>query len=160
VFSMIIMRGGAVVSAFFVFFYSRHLAFILARLFRRKGGNVSGDLIGFHAPRRAIWVLSLCLPVILLCRAVSLGAIEVAAWNLLVICVIMFFAQGGGIALFYLARRPMSVIMRLLCGALLVCVIFSPGINALAAAMLILLGIAENWLPLRAERQGTPGIDG
>jgi hypothetical protein len=157
-FSMIIMRGGAVVSAFFVFFYSRQLAFVFTRLFRRQ--QSPSDLIGFHVPRRAIWVLSLCLPVILLCRTMSLGMIEIAAWNLLVICAIMFFAQGGGIALFYLARRPRSILMRLLGMALVVCVIFSPGINVLAVTMLILLGIAENWLPLRVVRQETPGMDG
>ena len=158
VFSMVVMRGGAVVSAFFVFFYSRQLAFVFARLFRRQQRR--SDLIGFHAPRRAIWVLSLCLPLILLCRTLSLGVIEVAAWNVLVICAIMFFAQGGGIVLFNLARRPRSILMRLLGMALFVCVLFSPGINVLALTMLILLGIAENWLPLRVEKQETPGIDG
>ena len=30
----------------------------------------------------------------------------------------------------------------------------------LTLTMLILLGIAENWLPLRVEKQETPGIDG
>jgi hypothetical protein len=159
-FSMIILRGGALFSAAFLLFFNRQAAFILARLFRRKGGNVSSDLIGFHVPRRVIWVLSLCLPVILLCRTASLGMVEIAAWNILVMCATMFFAQGGGIVLFYLARRPMSVIMRLLCAILLVCVVFSPGINVLALTMLILLGIAENWLPLRVTKQETPGIDG
>jgi hypothetical protein len=154
VFLMVILRGGALFSAFSLFFFSRQFAFILARLFRRQGGSAAGDLIGFFAPRRTIGVLSLCLPVILLCRMISLKTVEIAAWNLLVICAIMFFAQGGGIVLFKLARRPM--IMRLLCGLLIACVVFSPGLNVLAVGILILLGIAENWLPLRAKKQGDP----
>jgi len=62
--------------------------------------------------------------------------------------------------LFNLARRPLPTPARLLCVVVFICVLFSPGINALALIMLILLGIAENWLPLRVRKQETPGIDG
>jgi hypothetical protein len=165
VFLMIILRGGALFSAFVLFFFNRQMAFVLARLRRRKNNSlqgrrqgISGDLVGFYVPRKAIWVLTLCLPVILLCRTASLELVEITAWNFLVMCAIMFFAQGGGIILFYLARRPMSTIMRLLCGVLIVCVIFSPGINVLAVGMLVLLGIAENWLSLRVKKQEAPGV--
>jgi len=161
VFSMIILRGGALVSAFFLFFINRQAAFAFARLFRRQGrrqwGNTTHDLIGFFAPRKVIWVLSLCLPVILLCRVIDLETVEIAAWNILVICVIIFLAQGGGIVLFYCTHRFRSMMMRLLCSLLLIGVVFSPGINVLAVVVLILLGIAENWLPLRVEKQEVPG---
>ena len=157
-FSMIILRGGALISALFLLFFNRQAAFVLARLFPQYSRRQRGDLIGFHVPRGAIWILSFCLPVILLCRTVSWEMIEIAAWNILVMCATMFLAQGSGIVLFNLARRPMSVIMRLLCAVLVVCVIFSPGINALALTLLILLGIAENWLPLRVTKQETPGV--
>jgi hypothetical protein len=149
VFQMVILRGGALVSAVFLFFFSRQAALILARLFRRQAGSMGSDLMSFVAPRKAIWVLSVCLPVILLCRMPSLRVFEIAAWNLLVICAIMYLAQGGGIILFNLARRPMPLIMRLLYGIVCVIVIFSPGINVAALGILVLLGIAENWLPLR-----------
>jgi hypothetical protein len=147
-----ILRGGALISAFFLLFFNRQTAFIIARLFpryyqRQKG--VHSDLTGFYVPRKTIGVLSACIPVILLCRFISLETVEIAAWNLLAICAILFFAQGGGIVLFNLARRPMSMILRLLCMALFVFVIFSPGLNMVAVAALLLLGIAENWLPLR-----------
>jgi uncharacterized membrane protein len=159
-FTMIILRGGALVSAFFLFFINRQAAFAFARLFRRQGRrqrmNTVNDLIGFYAPRKTIWVLSLCLPVILLCRVTSLETVEIAAWNLLAICIIMFLAQGGGIVLFNFTSRFRSVIMRLLCSVLLICVIFSPGINMLALVFLILLGIAESWLSLRVKKQEIP----
>ena len=168
-FTMIIIRGGALVSAFFIFFINRQAAFAFARLFRRHGrrqdkrqggkpciAGTAHDLTGFYAPRKTIWVLSLCLPVILLCRAISQETVEIAAWNLLVICVIMFLAQGGGIVLFNFTSRFRSVIMRLLCGLLLISVVFSPGLNVLALVVLILLGIAENWLSLRVKKQEVP----
>ena len=152
IFSMVFSRGGALFSASFLLFFNRQTAFVLARLFRRKGGNVSSDLIGFHAPRKAIWVFALCLPVISLCWIASLEMIEIAAWNIMVMCATMFLAQGGGIVLFNLARRPMSMMIRFIGMVLFVCVVFSPGINVLALTLLILLGIAENWLPLRVPK--------
>jgi hypothetical protein len=148
------LRGGVLISAFLLFFFSRQMALVLTRLFRRQSQvNSSGDLIGFYVPRRAIWVLSLCLPVILAGRVLSLGFIEIAAWNLLVICALMFLAQGGGIVLFTLARRSIPVVMRLVFTVLFVFLMFSPGINALVLGGLVLLGIAEIWLPLRTIRK-------
>jgi len=157
VFSMVVLRGGALVSALFLLFFNRQTTFIVMRLFRRSGGSVSGDLIGFHVPRRAIWVFSLCLPVILLCRISALELIEIAAWNILIICATMFLAQGGGIVLFNLARRQWPMMARLFCGVMVIFVLFSPGINVFALVMLMLLGIAENWLPLRIVKLETPG---
>jgi len=151
IFMMIILRGGALFSTAFLLFFNRQLAFTFARLFRRQQKH--SDLIGFHAPRSTIWVFSLCLPVILLGWITSLELVEIAAWNILVMCATMFLAQGGGIALFYLARRPMPMLARFIGMVLFVCVIFSPGINVLALTILLLLGIAENWLPLRVAKQ-------
>ena len=155
-FVMVIFRGGALFWAFFLFFFSRVSAFTLARLFRRKTGNSSGELIGFFVPHRTIWVLTFCLPAIIAFKAISLEIAEVTAWNLLSICVILFLAQGCGIVLFALARRPMSGIMRLFSGLLFVFLALSPGINILVMGALVLLGIAENWLPLRVNKQDMP----
>ena len=154
--SLIDLRGGALASMFFMFFLSRQMSFVLARLIRQQRGNSVGELIGFHVPRRAIWVLILCLPAVVAFRAISLEAAEIAAWNLLTICAIMFLAQGGGIVLFTLTRRPIPPFMRLLCGLFVVFFVFSPGLNMLAMVALILLGIAENWLPLRVIKQDMP----
>jgi len=146
-------RGGALVSMFFLFFISRQAAFILVRLIMRRQENVNGDLIRFHAPRSSIWVFSFCLLVIVACSVFSMKYLEITAWNLLVICAIVFLAQGGGIVLHYLARRPVSTFMRLLGGLLFVFLVFSPGVNLAVIAALILLGIAENWLPLRVSKE-------
>jgi hypothetical protein len=146
-------RGGALVSMFFLFFMNRQAAFILARLIMKKRENTNGDLIRFHAPRRSIWIFSLCLLVIVASGVFSLKYLNIAAWNVLVICAILFLAQGGGIVLHYLTRRPIPLFMRLLGILLFVFLVFSPGFNLIAIATLVLLGIAENWLPLRVSKE-------
>jgi len=146
--SSIIFRGGALFSAALLLFFSRKLAFGVARLFRR-GRRAPGDLRGFFAPKSALLVLSLSLPAVLLARALALPVTEVAAWNLLVICVIAFVAQGGGVVLFNLALRPLPVVARVLLGVVFAVALLSPGVNIVVLGALMLLGIAENWLPLR-----------
>jgi hypothetical protein len=147
------LRGGALASAFFLLFINREAAFGMARLFRRRRRSAQG-LSGFHVPANAIWVLSFSLAAVLLARAGKLEVVEVVAWNILALCAILFLAQGGGIALYTLTRRPLPPPLRLLCNILIVVAIFSPGINTVALGLLILLGIAENWLPLRAPKHG------
>jgi hypothetical protein len=146
-------RGAALVTMFFSFFINRQIAFITARLIMRKQENINGDLIRFHAPKKTIWVFSICLPVIVAGGIFSLNYIGIAAWNVLIICAILFLAQGGGIVLHFLARRPIPFFMRLLGIFLIVFLLFSPGVNLIAIAALVLLGIAENWLPLRKNEE-------
>jgi len=146
-------RGGALVSIFFMFFICRQTSFVMARLITRKQENAAGDLIRFHAPKKSIWVFSFCLFVIVAGSIFSMKYIEIAAWNILMICAILFLAQGGGIVLHYLARRPVSVPMRLFGTLLFVFLVFSPGINLAVIAALVILGIAENWLPLRRNEE-------
>jgi hypothetical protein len=148
-----ILRGGALISAFFLFFFNRQAAFVLIRLFKRK--KPTGDLIGFHVPRKAIWVFSLCLPVILVGRLLSFPVIEISAWNVLVICVIMYLAQGGGIVLFLLAHRSIPAFLRLLIIVLGIFLVIGSGPNVLVlvSGALILLGIVENWLPMRVKNK-------
>jgi hypothetical protein len=134
---------------FFFFFFA---AFAFAKLFLLQQSGAGGGLLDFYAPKISIWVLSLCLPGILIFRLLPLKALEIILWNVLVVCTTMFLAQGGGIVFFTLARRPALGSFRILLGILLVFVILSPGINMLALALLILPGIAENWLPLRVQK--------
>jgi hypothetical protein len=156
-FFMVAFRGGALISAFFLLFFSRQMSFILARLLSRQRESSAGDLIGFYVPKNAIWVLILCLLLVVAFRIVPLAFIEVAAWNVLVICIVMYLAQGGGIVLFTLAHRPIPPAMRLPCGLLLIVLLFS--FNLLALVLLVLLGIAENWLPLRVIKgNNTPAL--
>jgi hypothetical protein len=156
----IALRGGALVSAFFMLFVNRQIALAAAWMFRRR--RPARNLFSFHAPVNAIWVLSLSLAVILAARLAKAEIPEIAAWNVLTVCVILFLAQGMGIIHFTLVRRPMPPGIRFILNVLIIAVVLSPGINTIALAGLVLLGIAENWLPLRVVKTdrpaSTPGL--
>ena len=153
--SSVVIRGGALISAVLLLFFSRQAAFVVARLFRRRRGE-AGDLTGFFAPRRTLLILTISLPAVLLGRSLSSITTEVVAWNLIVMCVVVFLAQGAGIVLFNLARRQLPTIVKVFTGILLAIVVLSPGINLFALGALPVLGILENWLPMRTLKQDTP----
>jgi hypothetical protein len=143
----IAMRGGALAGAFFMFFANRQTAITAARIFKKKWRQEK-PLSAFFAPNNTIWVFSSALAAVLLARMINAETLEILAWNALVVCGVLFLAQGAGIAAFFLARRTAA--FRLLANALIILMIFSPGVNIAAIAALLLLGIAEIWLPLRA----------
>jgi hypothetical protein len=156
----IALRGAALVSCFFMFFISRQVSLSLVRILRRKRPAETQGLWNFHVPPYTIWVLSLSLALIPLSNLLKAEIPEISAWNILIFCVMLFLAQGGGIVLYNFKYRPIPPPGRIMINVLIVIMIFSPGINALALGLLVLLGIAENWLPLRAPKDGpasTPG---
>jgi uncharacterized protein YybS (DUF2232 family) len=106
----------------------------------------------FFAPPVTIWGLSGALVVILLTRMFRVQVLEILAWNILVICAIIFFAQGAGIFLHFLARR--GYVFRLISVVLVIIAILSPVLNMIAVSAILILGIAENWLLLRAPKKG------
>jgi hypothetical protein len=155
---LLVTRGGGLASIMALFFVNREASFMLVRLVRRQARE-RGGLRGFHAPSGMIWILSFSLPAILLSRIAGFEAAEIIAWNVLTACVLVFLAQGGGIALYLLGKkRPFRILLVFLILAL----VFSPGINAVALGILVLLGIAENWVPLRVPKTDgsspTPGM--
>jgi hypothetical protein len=160
---LLVTRGGGLASAMVLFFVNREVSCMLTRLFWRRPGTDAlmsrGGLRGFHAPAGMIWFLSFSLAAILLARIAGFGVVEVIAWNVLAACVLVFLAQGGGIALYFLGRRGP---FRILLSFLILALVFIPGINAVALVLLVLLGIAENWVPLRAPKTDgsspTPGM--
>ncbi|MDR2784452.1 MAG: hypothetical protein LBB83_00905 [Treponema sp.] len=155
------LRGGAVFSCMLLFFVSRQFSLLIARIARRPvpGGNFTG----FHASSRQIWVLSFSLAAVLAGRVwgersfaqTAALPVEIVSWNVLVICVMMYLVQGGAILVYWYSRWVIPPLFRFLLNFLFIIVIFSPGINVVFLAALILLGIAENWLPLRVS--GTNG---
>jgi hypothetical protein len=81
----------------------------------------------------------------------GIEAVEIAGWNILALCGILYLAQGGGIALYFLIKLPPLLRIAANVGAILM--LFSPGINALFLGSLTLVGIAENWFPLRVPKK-------
>lgn len=152
IFHSVALRGGMVVSCVALFAASRQLSLILAALVRRK--RTGGSLAAFHVRPECIWALSSSLLAIM--AGLNFGSVplEIAGWNILVICAILYLAQGGGIVIFFLGRLPPGMRFALNLG--LVALVLSPGINAVFLGALILLGIAENWAPFRVSKSDGP----
>jgi hypothetical protein len=156
----IALRGGVVISSLLFFFISRQISLAAAWIARRirPGGNIAG----FHVESRCIWVLSCSLLAILFGLWIKITLIEVIAWNILVVCIILYLVQGGGILAYFLSGMAIPPLFRFGLVFLIVLVFFSPGINAFALGAVVLLGIAENWVPFRAPKpngpSSTPGI--
>jgi hypothetical protein len=146
------LRGGMAASCVALFAVSRQLSLVAAALIRRK--RPGGSLALFHVRPGCIWALSLSLLAIVAGLNFGIEPLEIAGWNILVLCGILYLAQGGGIAVFFLARLPPR--MRFAVNLGIVALILSPGINAVFMGALLLLGIAENWAPLRALKPKGP----
>jgi hypothetical protein len=149
-------KGGALVSCCMLYFFTRQVSASLVWFIRRR--KLTQSLSAFRAPGRTIWALSVTLGTILLFTRMGLKIPEIIAWNLLVICGIIYLAQGAGIVLFRLENRP--PLMRFVCVLLFFVIMFSPGINAAGLGFLILLGILENWLPLRKHQESSASTPG
>jgi hypothetical protein len=150
----IILRGGAVVSSALIFAVNRQLSLIANRL---SGGTYrGGSLSAFHAHPRLIWVLSVSLALIVGTRALEWVWPEIIAWNILVLCTVLYLAQGLGILQYFLARPATPFFVRLLLPIVFIVLVFSPGLNAVLVGVVVLLGIAENWALFRAPKKDGP----
>jgi hypothetical protein len=163
------LRGGSLVSCVLLFFVCCQMSLILARMsFRLVGKNIQekisweaklngiNPLAGFHVNPRVIWVFSFSLLLVVITRTIKLEIPEIILWNVLIICSILYLAQGLGIMQFFLIMPSFSPFLRMILVIAFVFVLFSPFINAFLLGGLVLLGIAENWLPFRVSKQSGP----
>ena len=155
----IMLRGGSFVSCLLMFFVCHQLSVFFVRLFAGRGKAISpkgvNSLAFFHVVPSVIWVFSFSLFLVVVTRITGIIPLEIALWNVLVICAILYSAQGLGILQFFLARSSLPF-MRLLIGLLLVLILLSPLLNLMLLGGLILLGLIENWMPLRASKNNEP----
>ncbi|MDR0562538.1 MAG: YybS family protein [Spirochaetaceae bacterium] len=158
--TLVILRGGGLVSCLGIFFISRQMGLLLARLIRRI--TVPEQISLFYTPPWFIWALSFSLLGAVLATLTALPLLEIGAWNMVTICSILYLAQGWGIVRHFLSRKNLSPVMRLGLNILIIFLIFSPGINVVVLGLLVLLGIAEHWAPFRAPKtdgpSSTPGM--
>jgi hypothetical protein len=157
---MMLERGGALASWIFIFFVNRQISLALARFFRRQ--EKGAGMRSFHVPAFFIWVLSLSLLLVLVCRAAGLETPEILVWNILTLCGILYFAQGLGIIQYFLTGPSVPPFRRMLISVVLIILLFIFGINAIILGLIILLGIAENWVSFRRPNlsgpSSTPGM--
>ena len=151
----IMLRGGALITCILIFFGSRQAGLVIARLSRRERGTPV--FIRFRVLPVFIWVLSVSLLLLVLTKVAGLETPEIILWNVLILCVMMYLAQGFGILQFLLARPSISPFFRLLLLAGFFILLFSPVLNTILFAGIVLLGIAENWVPFRIPKtNGSP----
>jgi hypothetical protein len=151
------IRGGILVSVLFFFAISRQVAIFITWFVRRE--KPGSGLISFKNGQFLIWLLSASLGATLLGSVTGFTALEAGAWNILVLCAILYLAQGGGIAFYFLVRLP--PFYRLLVNLALLVLLFRPGINMVLLGILIFAGIIENWVPLRTfGSKGSPPTPG
>ncbi|MCL2175289.1 MAG: YybS family protein [Treponema sp.] len=143
------LRGGAFVSVLSVFFINYQLTFIAVRLIVKNTQEYDVGLMRFFAPRDTVWIFAGALVTALITGIFNFTAVNIIAWNVLVICAVLFLGQGFGIILFQIAiRKPL---FRMAAGLSILILLISP-LNAIALIGLFLLGIAETWLPLRVNK--------
>ncbi|MDR2486094.1 MAG: DUF2232 domain-containing protein [Treponema sp.] len=150
----VMFRGGGVASCAVVFLLSRQISLVFTRLIRRI--SIQEHIGSFHAASGFIWALSFSLLGVLAGTWASIIPLEILAWNMITICAILYLVQGGGILWYFLSRKDLSPVMRTIITIPIIILIFSPGINAAVLGLLILLGIAENWVPFRAPKSDRP----
>ena len=155
-----IIRGGALFSSLVILFVNRQLSIFLIRLFggpRRK--NVFMD---FHVNHRIIWFLSFSVLLLLASNAFSWTVFSILLWNIVVLCVMMYLAQGFGILAFFMRKPGFPPFLRFLLPVIFIFLLFSPVINAVMLGIIIILGIAENWVAFRIRTingpPSTPGV--
>jgi hypothetical protein len=155
----VMLRGGSLVSCIFLFAVCRQTGFLFARLSLRKAAGVlpeASSLASFRVDPMVIWVFSASLFLVVVTGATRLEILQIILWNILVLCVILYFTQGLGILQFFLLRFALSPFTKVFFVVVLVVVLFSPFLNVLLLGGLFLLGVAENWVPLRAPKKNGP----
>ena len=150
----LMLRGASLISCIFLFFVSRQISLTVVHMSRRE--RASPFFTGVHVYPLIIWVFSASLLLVVLTRIINLEIPEIILWNILILCAILYLAQGLGILQFFLTRPAMPPFLRLSVSILFVVLLFSPVINAVLLAGIVLLGIAENWVGFRTRDKNGP----
>ena len=144
------LRGGLLVYCLVFWLINRQFAMLICRIIRRSNSQ-GNTILGFRTPFFMVWVLSVALGVILLGKIGKIELLEIGGWNILVLSATLFLVQGGTIALYFLMQFP--PLSRIIINIGIIILLFRPKINIAFVGMLVLLGIAENWVPFRTPKQ-------
>jgi hypothetical protein len=151
------IRGVAVAFHLVFFFFSWQISQFFSRSTQR---GIS--FIRFHVAPAVIWVVSVSLIFILGGTAFSVPGLEIAGWNMATLALFLYLAQGIGVFQFRTLRFYRFPLGRFMVNFITLMILFSPGINAIALGSLVVLGIVENWVPLRVLKSNgpssTPGV--
>jgi len=153
-FSLVISRG-AVIGHLIFFGVSWRIAFVIAS-FRLPSLRTRHFFMFFRNDAFLVWVLIFTLIGVMSTKMIGNEIFVAVVWNLLLLCVFLYVIQGMAIVAYNLSRPGVPVMLRPLVVFLAALIIFRPGINAAAAVALAIVGVAENWLPLRVPINNEP----
>jgi hypothetical protein len=143
------LRGGILISCMVFWWVNRQIASGIARIVKHV--PLGGNPFTFHVPLFFIWVFSLALGMVLLGKLMELELLEIGGWNILVLSGTLYLVQGSLIGFQFLLKLP--PLMRILINVGIILLLFTPGINMAVLGLLVILGIAENWVPFRAPKE-------
>jgi len=144
----IILHGGALFSSVIILFVNRQLSLFLIRIFggpRRK--NV---FMTFHVYPQIFWALVFSILLIVVSNMFAIGAFGAICWNVVVLCAMMYLAQGFGIIRYFMSWHRFPSFLRFLVPVIFIILLFNPAINMLMVGAVIVLGIVENWVSFRS----------
>jgi len=144
----LMLRGGALSSVLFLLFINRHLSLLIMQFIKKQ--RVKKSIIDFFAPQNTIWIFSGSLITIMLTGALKIEILEILAWNIFIICIIIYLAQGSAVLTHFLERRGTG--FKIGITVLIIVLLISPLMLSVFGALLI-LGILENWIPFRLKKK-------
>jgi len=145
------LRGGILITSLFLWWVNRQFALLICRLIRRNYGNTAGNFPAFRVPNFFIWIFSFSLGAVLLGKIGKTELLEIGGWNILILSATLFFIQGGAVSLYFLSRLP--PLPRIIINVGIIFLFFKSGINLAILGLLIILGIADNWVLFRNPKQ-------
>lgn len=124
--------------------------------FRNPYLRNSVPLAAFKNGFPLIWVLIASLLASFSSLIVDFAPLSILGWNILFLCALLYGAQGIAIISYNTARPGVPRLLRFGAFFLITVSLFRPGINAFVVVAIAAVGVAENWLPLRAPQSTEP----
>jgi len=143
----VIMRGGALVTTVVLLFMNRQLGIFLIRIF--GGKRRPNVFVNFHVHPRLFWALLFSVLLLLASNAFAWENFIIVLSNVVILCIMMFLAQGYGIIKYFTLKPAFPPFLRFMLPVFLVIAVFWPGVNAFVFGAIVILGIVENWVAFR-----------
>jgi uncharacterized protein YybS (DUF2232 family) len=136
------------------FFVNRQASLSIVRFFRKI--KSAPELAQFKIKTSFIWVFSFSILLLLISFQIELEILEIIAWNIFIICGIVYAVQGMGILLVFLNRPGVPRGLKFIINVFFIMMIFRVTVMMFCAAAMTVLGILETWLPLRQAKTNEP----
>ncbi len=142
------LHGGGIAACMLFFAVNRQISASLARMRGNNSRPIPG-ITNFYTGRNLVWVLAFALLGAVAAKHYGFFIVGLAAWNVVTAAVLLYMAQGAGIALFYATKWARTPFSRLFVAFLAAIMVISAPFNVLFFGGIAVLGLSEHWIPLR-----------